>query len=130
MPQQDLDRPQVCPRLQQMRGEAVAQSVWRDMLFDASFSRSFLHCHPNHFGRDRFVGTPTIDRTGEQVSLRSHPAPVLAQGGEQLLIERDLPIHSTLVTLNTNHHAAAIDIPSGDTVHCAAVQPSTSSAAW
>ncbi len=43
MPHQNLDRPQVCACLQQMRGEAVAQSVRRDMLFDASFLRCFLH---------------------------------------------------------------------------------------
>src|ERR1035441_4557178 len=51
---------------------------------DTRSLRRFPAGFPKDFGRDRFVGTGTVDGAGKQVSLRLHPAPVFTQGLERL----------------------------------------------
>ena len=65
---------------------------------------------PDHLGRDRLVRPPPVAGAGEQIGLGAHPTPVLAQGCEQLWIERDFTVHTAFATLDANDHAAAIDV--------------------
>ena len=81
--QQELNRPQVGARFEQMRRVRVPQRMWRDALVDPRLPRGQAHGFPDHLRRDRGIGTPAVVRPGEEVSPRSHPPVVLAQGGEE-----------------------------------------------
>ena len=60
--QQELDRPQVGARFQQMRRVAVAQRVRRHVLVDPGLARGQMHSLPDHFRRDGRVGAPAMVR--------------------------------------------------------------------
>ncbi len=75
-----------------------------------AFSRGFLHGFPDHLGRDRLVRPPPVAGAGEQIGLGAHPTPVLAQAREQLRVQRNFAVHTAFAALNTNDHAAAIDV--------------------
>ena len=57
------------------------------------------------FGRDRFVGARAVDGAGKQVRLRLHPAPVLAQGLQQLRAQRHVAVAAALALPDMDEHA-------------------------
>src|SRR5258708_27944221 len=65
---------------------------------------------PDILVRDGYIGPPVFDRAGEQLCLWFHPAPVLAQGLQQLRGQQDVAVTATLALANMNDHAFAVDI--------------------
>jgi hypothetical protein len=49
-----------------------------DVLLNSGFACGVLHGFPDHLGCNRFVSAPAIASARKQVSLGTHPAPVLA----------------------------------------------------
>jgi hypothetical protein len=88
----------------------VPQQVGVNALFDSGPVGRELTSVPNDFRGDRLIGTPVVDGTWKQLGLRSHPAPVLAQGRQQLGTERNIAITPTLAVLNMDEHRLAVDV--------------------
>ena len=68
------------------------------------------------------IGAPAMERAGEEIGLRPHPAVVLTQRGEQRRTERDLAIATALALLDAQHHALAIDVADFQLAHFAPPQ--------
>jgi len=81
MPKQDLNRTQICARLQQMRRKAVPQGTRVDVLvFESSASRGLVTRCPEHLGRDGPARrTPPVAREQPFGGLPSQPSPIGAQ---------------------------------------------------
>lgn len=97
-------------RFQQMSRVGMSQQVRVNVFFDVGLVRGKLAGIPDDLRSNRFIGTPVVDGTWEQPSLRSHPAPVFPQGLQQLGTQRDIAITSTLAVLNMDEHGLAIDV--------------------
>ena len=112
MSQQHLDGAQVGTGFEQMRGKAVAQSVGMDALvLKAGAFGGLLTGVPENLGGDRMTrGMPSV--AGEQPigGLAFQPAPVDAQGIEQLGAEHDITVLASLASPDMNDHALAVDI--------------------
>ena len=85
-------------------------------------ARGEPHGLPDHFRRDGRIGAPAMVRPGKEIGLRSHPAVVLAQRGEQRRTERDLAIATALALLDAEHHALAVDVADFQLARFAAAQ--------
>jgi len=72
--------------------------------------RGFRYRDPDNLLGNRYVGPPVVDCPGKKVSSRFHPAPILAQGVEQLRGQQDVAVAATLALANMNHHAFAVDL--------------------
>ena len=105
-----------------MRRIAVPERVRRDRLVDAGLTRGAAHRLPDHSGGNGRVGSPPVPRAGEQVCLRSHPAVVLAERGEERGTERHIAITTAFALLDTEHHPRTIDVTDFETTHFAAAQ--------
>ena len=68
------------------------------------------------------IGPPAVVRPREEIGLRSHPAVVLAQRGEQRRTEGNLAIAAALALLDAEHHALAIDVADFELARFAAAQ--------
>jgi hypothetical protein len=77
---------------------------------DAGGLCRFPASFPQHFGRDRLIGAPTVFRTRKQIRLGVHPAPVLAQRFQQFRTERHVAIPVPLAVPNMDDHAYAVDV--------------------
>jgi hypothetical protein len=110
MTEQNLDRAQIGTGFQHVSGETVPERVRRHMLTDPSKFRGLRHGLPDNLLCDGHVGPPVVDGAGEQICLRLHPAPILAQGVQQLRGQQDVAVTATLALANMNDHALAIDI--------------------
>src|ERR1017187_5036262 len=109
MSQQDLNRAQVRTCLVQVGSPTVAQSVRRDVFGDAGSLGGFATGVPRDFVADGDVRAPVVYRTGEQVGLGLHPAPVFPQGFQQFGAERHVAIAVALACPNVNQLALAVD---------------------
>ena len=78
VPHQKPDGPQLRSRLHPVRGEAVPQGVRSDPFLDARPSGRLLAGVPNDLVGDRSFHTAMFPAAGEQIDLRSLPAPVFA----------------------------------------------------
>src|SRR5208282_797851 len=109
MTEQHLDGAQVGTGFEQMRGKAVAQSVRMDALvLKTGAFGGLLTGTPENLGGDRMTRRmPSI--AGEQPvgGLALQPAPVDAQGIEQLGAEHDVTV---LASPNMDDHSLAVDI--------------------
>ena len=81
-----------------------------DGLVDARSLGSLAASQPHDVGRDGHVGADAFDGTGKEIDFGLHPAPVHAQGLQQLGTEWNIAIASTLALVNADHHALAVDI--------------------
>jgi hypothetical protein len=108
--EQDLDRAKVGPRFKEVRRVRVTQGVRRDLRVDASLLGGGPDSLPDHLPGERFVGTPAILRAREEIRLRSHPAPVVAERGEQRRAERHFTVVAPFSVLDAQHHALAVDV--------------------
>ena len=120
--EQELNRPQVGTRFQQMGRVRVPQRVRGDAFVDPRLPRGQAHGLPDHLRRDRRIGPPAVARPREEVGLRSHPAVVLTQGREECGTEGDLAIAAALALLDAEHHALAIDVADFELTRFAAPQ--------
>ena len=84
--------------------------MWVDGLVDARSLGSLAASQPHDVGRDGHVGADAFDGTGKEIDFGLHPAPVHAQGLQQLGTEWNIAIASTLALVNADHHALAVDI--------------------
>ena len=84
--------------------------------------RGQAHGLPDHLRGDRGIGTPAVARPGKEIGLRSHPAVVLTQRGEERGTEGDLAIAAALALLDAEHHALAIDVADFELARFAAPQ--------
>src|SRR5215471_10963197 len=110
MAHENLDGPEICACLEHMAGKAVSKSMGGDMLGDAGPLGRFLQSFPDDLRRYRLVGAPAVSGAGEQIGLRSQPAPVGTQGFQQLLAQGNLAVNATLPTLDANDHTLTIDV--------------------
>src|ERR1700730_4849333 len=111
MAQQNLNRADMRARFEEMRGEAVAQSVRVQIFLDARSLSGFLARIPNRFRVDRpITAMVAVARKQPYASLSSQPGPVLAELLEQLWTEQHIAIFAPLATLDVNHHAFAVHI--------------------
>jgi hypothetical protein len=108
--QQELNRPQVGARFQEMRRVGVSQRVRRHAFVDPRLARGPVHRLPDHLRRDRGIGTPAVVRPRKEIGLRSHPPVVLTECGEERGTEGDLAVAAALALLDAEHHALAIDV--------------------
>src|ERR1700687_1312504 len=83
MSEQKLNGTEIGTGFQQVSCATVPQGMRRKVFGEAGGSGSMLTRQPHHMGGDGNVGTTTIYCTGEQKSLRLHPAPVDAQSLQQ-----------------------------------------------
>ena len=65
---------------------------------------------PQNFGRDGLVGAGAVDRPGEHVGLRLHPAPVLTQRLKHLWAQRHVAVLAAFALPDVDQHAGAVDI--------------------
>ena len=79
MAEQNLDRPQVRSRLEQMGSPAMAQRVRRYMLGDARMEGSFFTGIPNGLVGDGSVLIALTYAAGKKIDPRLLPAPILTQ---------------------------------------------------
>jgi len=79
-----LDGAQVGASFQHVRREAVSQRMRRYVLGDAGTLGGLVHSLPDDLLCNRHIGSPALNRPGEKIGLGLHPAPVLAQGLQQL----------------------------------------------
>ena len=80
------------------------------MLARPSMFRGLRHGLPDNLLWDGHVGPPVVDGAGKQICLRLHPAPILAQGVQQLRGQQDVAVTAALALANMNDHAFAVDI--------------------
>ena len=110
MSEQKLNGAEIGASFLQVSCTTVPQRMWTKVFGDAGNSGSMLTRQPHHIGGDGDVGTPTFYRTREQKGVGLHPAPVDAQGLQQLGAQRDIPVAAAFALVNTNHHALAVDV--------------------
>ena len=108
--EQQLDGAQIGAGFEQVRREAVAKQMRGDALRDAGVPGRLLTCAPDSFDRDRHVGSPALLVAWKQIGLRLHPAPVLAQGLQQLRAQRHVAVASAFAFTDVDHHALAVDV--------------------
>lgn len=77
---------------------------------DACTLSCFAARLPEHFRRNRLIRAPAVFRSGEQIGLRPHPTPVLAQGFGQLRAEGHIPIPVSLAVADMDYHPATVDV--------------------
>ncbi len=94
--EQHLDGAEIGARFEQVRRLAVPERVRRDSPGDAGRLRRLGHGDPRDLRGDRHVGPSVVLQAPIQVGLRLHPAPVLAQGGQQPGAEWNVAVASTL----------------------------------
>ena len=95
-----------------MRGEAMAQRVWVDGLFEPRSVGRLMTCLPNRFGIDRLIAAMILVAGKEPDSRLSPQAvPVLTELVEQLGAEHHMAVFAPLATLNVKDHTLAVDIP-------------------
>ena len=80
------------------------------MLADTSMFRGLRHGLPDNLLCNGNVGSPVVDGAGEQICLRLHPTPILAQGLQQLRGQQDIAVTAALALANMNDHPFAVDI--------------------
>ena len=110
MAEQDLDRAQVCSRLEQVRRPAVAQGVRRYVLLDARIAGGFFTGVPDNLVRHGSVLSAVSSTAGEKVGARLLPAPILAQRLQQSRAEWDVATAATLAAFDADHHPPAVDV--------------------
>jgi hypothetical protein len=88
----------------------VSKQVRRYALFEAGPFRRGLTGVPNDFRGNRFIRAPAVDRAGKQPGLRLHPAPVPAQGLQQLGAERNVAVALPFAALNVDQHGFTVDV--------------------
>ena len=110
MTQQNLDRAQIGAGFEHVGGETVPEGVRRHMLGHPSMFRGLSHSGPDNLLCDGHVGPSVVDGAGKQICLRLHPAPILAQGLQQLRGQQDVAVTAALALANMNDHAFAVDI--------------------
>src|ERR1700687_1432752 len=94
-----------------MRGEAMPQRVWVHVFLYSRSLGSFLTRIPNRFRIDRLIPA-VVAVAWKQPGNRSSTQTVTmgTEFFEQFRAEHDIAIFATLATLDTNHHALAIDV--------------------
>src|SRR5580658_5168618 len=95
MAEQDLDRPQVCSGLEQVRRPAVAQGVRRYMLLDARIAGGFFTCVPDNLVRHGSVLSAVACTARKKIDARLLPAPILSQRLKQSRTEWDVATAAT-----------------------------------
>src|SRR3982074_675688 len=107
MPQQHLDGAQVGTGFEQMSGKPVAQSVGMDVLvFKAGAFGGLLTGIQQDLGSDRITcGMPSVAGKQPVRWLVLEPAPIDAQGIEQLGAEHDLAVLASLASAAVEDHA-------------------------
>ena len=112
MPQQHLDGSQVGTGFEQMSGKAVAQGMGMGVLvFKAGALRGLLTGVPENLGGDRITcRMPSVAGKKPVGGFALQPAPVDAQGIEQLGAEHDIAVLASLASPDMNDHPLAVDI--------------------
>ena len=123
MPKQYLDGAQVGSGFEHMSGERVPQGVRRHARVDASPLGGFSHGAPDHLLGDGNVCPPVVHHAWEQIRLRPHPTPVLAQGLKQGLTEKHIAVSSAFTLVDMDEHAAAVDVGNFEMAQLGAAQP-------
>src|SRR5260370_37788644 len=110
MAEQHLDGAQVRPCFKQVSRVAVPQAMRGDVLFDPGSSRGVLAREPDHLVANRHIGSPAIDDTRKQESLRLHPSPVAAPLFKKRWAERYIAVAPSLALTYVDHHQRAVDV--------------------
>ena len=94
-----------------MRGETVPERVWVHVFLYSRSLGSFLTRIPNRFRIDRLIPAVMVVAWKQPGNRSSTQAVTMCtEFFEQLHTEHDIAIFATLATLDTNHHALAIDV--------------------
>jgi|SRR5580658_2881506 len=94
-----------------MRGEAMPQRVWVHVFLYPCSLGSFLTRIPNRFGIDRPISAVVAVAWKQPGNWSSVQAAAMGtEFFEQLGTEHDIAIFASLTTLDTNHHALAVDV--------------------
>ena len=92
------------------------------MLGDAGTLGGLVHRLPDDLLCNGNVSPPALHRPWEQIGLGLHPAPVLAQGLQQLRGQQHVTITATLALTHMNDHALAVDIGDLEVAHLGPAQ--------
>ena len=112
MSKQHLDSAQVSPGFQQMRGEAMTQSVRMDVpvLKARAFGR-LLTGSPEHLGGDRMTRRmPSVAGKQPVRGLGSESAPVHAKRILQSWAQHHIAVLASLATADVNDHPSTVDV--------------------
>jgi hypothetical protein len=105
--QKNLNRPNIRAQLEQVRGKAMPQHMWRDSLAEATGACGASEHVSSGLLIERFVGlTP-----GKQVRARRSALHIVSsKDGEQASTQHSEAIAATLGLPDMNHHPLAIDV--------------------
>jgi transposase len=117
MTEKNLDGAQVGAGFQHMSRETMPQAVRRHMLGDACTLGGLAYCLPDDLLCNGNICPPTLHRTGEQIGLGLHPAPILAQSLQKLRGQQHVTIAATLALAHMNDHALAVDVGDLEVAH-------------
>jgi len=110
MAEKNLDGAQIGTGFQHVGCETMSKRMRRYVLGDAGTLGGLVHGLPGNLLCNGHIGPPALHRTREQIGLGLHPAPVLAQGLQQLRSEKNVAVTATLALAHMNNHALAVDI--------------------
>jgi hypothetical protein len=112
MPEQHLDGAQVSAGFEPMSGKAVAQSMGMDVLvLKTGAFGGLLTGAPEDLGGDRMTRRmPSVAGKQPFGGLALQPAPVDAQGIQQLRAEHDVTVFASLASPDMNDHPLAFDV--------------------
>ena len=97
---------------QQMSGETVAQGVGMNLfVLQSGTLRGLSARMPKNFGRDRMTGGMRAPAGKQPVDgFAPEPAPVDAEGSEQLGAEHDIAILASLASPDMDKHPLTVDV--------------------
>ena len=123
MSEKNLDGAQVGAGFQHVRCETMSQRMRRYVLGDAGTLGGLVHSLPDDLLRNGHISPPALHRTWEQIGLGLHPAPVLAQGLQQLRGQQHVAIAAALALTDMNDHALAVDVGDLEVAQLGPAQP-------
>ena len=108
MPHEDLDDPDICSRLEKMRGKAMAKGMGGDVLgLVLELYRRLLHDDPDRCSAQVFSWLPARE---EPVMSRFGSFPVLSQHLVEIGGQHDLTVFLTFPLTYRDLHSLAVDV--------------------
>src|ERR1017187_2799714 len=110
MSEKYLDGAQIGPCFEHMRGETVPERVRRYVLLNTGLLGCVGDSIPDDLLRDGHICPPVLHCAWKQKGLWLHPAPILAQGLQQLRGQHDVTVSAALALADMNDHPFAVDV--------------------
>src|SRR5581483_2485160 len=93
-----------------MSREGMSDQVRAHGFGDTRSLRCLAAGRPQYFRCDWLIGAPAVFCAWKQIGLGPHPAPIFAQGLQQLRAKRHVAVAVPLAMANMDEHALTVNV--------------------